>query len=436
MLFKWTPNFVPNKIFVFGCGGTGSRVVPLIAQFMKSCPWVVNPEIVLVDFDHIEEKNLTRQNFIASDMGKNKATVLANRYSKAFNITITPITSKVNRAAANHAEEVALQQFDDLLSINERRNNIFILCVDSPDARRQIVQTIMSYCSQSQNNILIDAGNENDFGQVVVTGVCGLDDSNYESDIINKLQALAPITMDLKYIPMDPSYFDSMTATTTPSCAELDQTMAINTLMAVNIFGLVQNIYYVKPITFFRINVSMQHGSIPEHIGIDYFKRCIDVDMRRGKVASVTKRHSFHPEFTKLYAEQTKFQNTMKAAEEAARIKKLEAEAKAEPKIEGIGDDPKMADAAKAPKKPKKSSVIDAVIDELNRMDVAPVAPVTVRPPGISALGVTNLMNDITTLTNTVATTGYVQQVVQDTGIRPLPSMTERLMRPQQVRAG
>ena len=95
MLFSWTPNFVPNKIIVFGCGGTGSRVVPLIAQFVKSCAWVLNPELVLIDFDSVEEKNLLRQNFISSDVGKNKAVVLASRYSKAFNIAITPIIHRV-----------------------------------------------------------------------------------------------------------------------------------------------------------------------------------------------------------------------------------------------------------------------------------------------------------------------------------------------------
>ena len=35
-MFKFTPRQIPSNIVVIGCGGTGSRVVPLLAQFIRS----------------------------------------------------------------------------------------------------------------------------------------------------------------------------------------------------------------------------------------------------------------------------------------------------------------------------------------------------------------------------------------------------------------
>ena len=394
MIFKWTPNFVPNKIFVFGCGGTGSRVVPLVAQFMKSCAWIVQPEVILVDFDIVEEKNLTRQNFIPQDIGKNKAVVLANRYSKAFNITITAITSKVTRSPSNRNEEIALKTFEEQLATNEMRNNIFILCVDSPNARREIVRAIMAYCSKSPNNIVIDAGNENDFGQVTVTSINGLDISSYERELLGKLENHIPVTMDLKYIPIDPAYFDDMATVSTPSCAELDQTMAINTLMAVNIFGIVQNIYYVKSLSFFRIDVSMQYGSIPQHINIDYLKRCMNDFTMADKVASATRRQPFQTDIIKLYDAQEKFKKNMRDQEEKARVAKLEEEAKQGSKIEGIEIDLETVRKKPSAKKPPAASTINAVIDALNSTE-PPVITITTNN-GPIVPGVTNLVGNPT----------------------------------------
>ena len=42
--------------------------------------------ILVCDGDVVEEKNLIRQNFVEQDVGRNKAQVLAERYSAAFGI--------------------------------------------------------------------------------------------------------------------------------------------------------------------------------------------------------------------------------------------------------------------------------------------------------------------------------------------------------------
>lgn len=63
-----------NKLFIIGCGGVGSWLVPKLAK-------VVNPRsIVLVDGDSLETKNLDRQLFDPAQVGEKKATALAAKY--------------------------------------------------------------------------------------------------------------------------------------------------------------------------------------------------------------------------------------------------------------------------------------------------------------------------------------------------------------------
>ncbi len=59
---------------VIGAGGVGSILLPIL---MKS----VREEIVVMDGDSFEEKNLDRQLFSPADIGKNKAVALANLYA-------------------------------------------------------------------------------------------------------------------------------------------------------------------------------------------------------------------------------------------------------------------------------------------------------------------------------------------------------------------
>ena len=275
MLFSWTPDFVPNKIFIFGCGGTGSRVVPLVAQFIKSCPWVLDPEIILVDFDRVEEKNLLRQNFISRDVGHNKAVVLANRYSAAFNINMSAYTSRLNTFALSTAEEREVySSIGDKLSQNIGNNNIFVMCVDSPEARREILNSLKEIVRSRSTNLLIDGGNENDFGQVVISSTNTISEPTKALDMLKEIRNDSPIEVKIPYIPLNNKYYSEMKHNATPSCADLDQTMAINTMVAVNIFGLIQNVYYVKPISFHRINISLQHGCTLEYMQPEYLRKC------------------------------------------------------------------------------------------------------------------------------------------------------------------
>ena len=131
--FNFQLQHIPQTVVVFGCGGTGSRIIPALAQLMSTTQTLINPELVLVDFDEVEEKNLSRQNFAKTDVGKNKAEALAARYSKAFNLKITPITV----AAGTPAYLEAVEMFG--LSGRLSSPALYIIAVDSVVARQKIL---------------------------------------------------------------------------------------------------------------------------------------------------------------------------------------------------------------------------------------------------------------------------------------------------------
>lgn len=89
--FSVTQHFLKRKsnIFIFGAGGTTSWFLPKLLKiyndaFSKNPALKYPLEIVLVDEDVIETKNLLRQNFISEDVGLNKAQVLSERYSELY----------------------------------------------------------------------------------------------------------------------------------------------------------------------------------------------------------------------------------------------------------------------------------------------------------------------------------------------------------------
>ena len=79
---------LPNNVFVFGCGGTGSRTIPPLIQLLKAQTWLLNPNMYLIDGDVVEPKNCSRQHFIEQDVQRNKAEVLSERYSKGFGVDL------------------------------------------------------------------------------------------------------------------------------------------------------------------------------------------------------------------------------------------------------------------------------------------------------------------------------------------------------------
>ena len=87
------------NIIIVGVGGTGGYVVRDLQRFIYSLGKRVHDiklNLHLVDPDIVEMKNLLRQNFSPTDLGKPKAEVTAIRTSRIFGLEVkahvTPVT--------------------------------------------------------------------------------------------------------------------------------------------------------------------------------------------------------------------------------------------------------------------------------------------------------------------------------------------------------
>lgn len=259
--------YIPQTVVVYGCGGTGSRLIPAIAQLMSTLTTLIAPEMVLVDFDEVEEKNLSRQNFAKPDVGKNKAEALAARYSKAYGVKITPI--KLAAGTTEYLE--ALEMFN----VSERLKgpSMHIIAVDSVAARQSILKSALrSQAGQPNSSIVIDAGNEDIFGQVsfFTTGKINPNSAKDLEFIYNWYQGYLPgDAITLSELPMDIAYYAYMQeGTSTRSCADLDQTLAINNLMAAQVIAYAQNFLMGKPVRSWRTSFDLFNGTSYDSISV------------------------------------------------------------------------------------------------------------------------------------------------------------------------
>ncbi len=277
-MFECRFSLIPQTFVVVGCGGTGSRLIPLLAQFLKTCQWILNPVIHLVDDDIVEEKNLARQNFISTDVGKPKAAVLATRYGKAYNIPIVAITKRVPRYGKDGSGQVYNDIFSQEALVPGNKNAAMIIsCVDSMDARRAILEEFLNLFLAG--SIFLDGGNEDIFGQVMISNPRTViirnisHGSKYEhkskdclAQCFPKLANQVPVSHVVNEMPFNAKFYNQATdGVSTRSCADLDQTMAINSLVAITMFGLIQNILFSRTINTPRINVTLA-GSFPEYL--------------------------------------------------------------------------------------------------------------------------------------------------------------------------
>ena len=140
----------PLRVVVVGAGGTGGRLIPPLMQVLRR-----GDTVAIVDGDHVEDRNLARQNFRSRDIGVNKAEVMAARYRRE-GIAVEAYASMLTETNASH-----------ILAGTDRNvgGRIVLGCVDNWRARR-----LMDTLTRSAGNRLwIDGGNERRGGQVLLS---------------------------------------------------------------------------------------------------------------------------------------------------------------------------------------------------------------------------------------------------------------------------
>jgi len=139
----------PINILIVGAGATGSYLTNFLARNLTALN-LKNIDIVVIDFDRVEEKNLLNQNFIKSDLKKYKAEVIAQRYSKIYS-NLYYIINKI---------EYAINNFLNMYAI-------IVLCVDNFETRLKIFH----HCSRfliSKIIAIIDTGVHENGGQTLL----------------------------------------------------------------------------------------------------------------------------------------------------------------------------------------------------------------------------------------------------------------------------
>ena len=143
-------------ITVVGCGGTGGFVAEGLCRLFQGR----EATIVLVDHDRVEPHNLLRQNFYAEDVGKFKSQALADRLARAYR-------RPVGYSVYAFREEDSRSDGGRYPGLPSYGNSLLIGCADNAAARRAMAESLPG----DPRRWLIDAGNDTNWGQVLVGNV-------------------------------------------------------------------------------------------------------------------------------------------------------------------------------------------------------------------------------------------------------------------------
>jgi len=206
-------------LVLVGCGGTGSFLAGHIARLLTgSVIGETIGDILLIDGDSVEPKNVGRQLFSKRDIGKNKAEVLANRYNQAFGLDI-----------CWYPEFLTRDNFSEIIPDSNRNHPVLILgCLDTAAARKIILDKVMD--KWGNQAWWLDAGNGQYAGQIVL-GSTGS---------IEKISSGIGAYL-VEYLPYPPLVFPDLVNPVQDiekplSCAEMlqseEQSLNVNALVA------------------------------------------------------------------------------------------------------------------------------------------------------------------------------------------------------------
>jgi PRTRC genetic system ThiF family protein len=152
----------PPRILVIlvGCGGTGSFYALHLARIAYHIKLTqdIKLDILFVDHDKVEHKNVGRQNFCPAEIGTYKAQTLATRYNRAYGLDIEawnlPYTFQLfNDQVAPH------------YNYDQHGFALIVGAVDNHKARLEIHRTV----EETRPSLWwLDAGNHEHSGQVAL----------------------------------------------------------------------------------------------------------------------------------------------------------------------------------------------------------------------------------------------------------------------------
>lgn len=223
------PTFDRVHLTLVGCGGTGSHIASgLIAIAQALAGRNIGVEMLFVDGDRVEEKNVGRQLFSGSDVGKFKAEVLAMRLNAAFGARIGSLNRFIDAQDA-----LISRPSGDWNSMV----GIVIGAVDNLAARALIANRVDN---EHGRLFWLDCGNERASGQVLLGNSANKDHFKgaVALGLVDRLPAPHLIYPDLISISTKAKKEKrkSKVKPKPPSCAELtaagEQSLMVNRVVA------------------------------------------------------------------------------------------------------------------------------------------------------------------------------------------------------------
>ena len=215
------------ELYLVGCGGTGSWLAPSlcrIARTLNEKGKVTN--LIFIDPDVVEQKNVLRQNFCDAEIGLNKAQTLALRYSLSWGVSIEALPALFN------PEIVARDYYQ-----REHKLKIIIGCVDNAIARQSIAQSLSQYQTWHTRDVAtelwwLDCGNHSNSGQVLIGSHLSTEMDVYKFHELGCIKLPAPCLQHTELLKPKSEELSNNAI----SCAELAllnaQSLTINQRMA------------------------------------------------------------------------------------------------------------------------------------------------------------------------------------------------------------
>lgn len=142
---QFDPNTYIKTVTVVGVGGTGAQIARILGRVVYDMQRNRRhaPQIVLIDPDTVEEKNVGRQLFSPSVLGMPKAEVVGRMLNLALGLDVRWIVDRV----------------DPVRHFDRYGNNLVVSCVDNHEARQAIHQI---------DGIILGGGNHHQNAQVCI----------------------------------------------------------------------------------------------------------------------------------------------------------------------------------------------------------------------------------------------------------------------------
>jgi len=242
MTHIFDPHTYIKTIYVVGVGGTGCSAARVIARILYDMERRRKhaPQMILVDHDVVEEKNIGRQAlFQPADIGSPKAITVARRLSFALGLEIGAIPMK----------------FDPERHTDRYGGNLIVSCVDNHEARQAIHRA---------KGVFVQSGNERDHGQVIIGSSNDADmirhESNWQNDTVRHLPTEGLLFPSL--LEPDPVVAPQPAA----SCGEMveqgNQSLLVNDWQALVIGSYVYKLLHRAPIHTFMTFIDADDGTV------------------------------------------------------------------------------------------------------------------------------------------------------------------------------